>query len=388
MTKKLFLLTAAIAAFCAAAAACGAKRSQTRRNQPVENSMHPIFLAARNQVFLLMDEAAGPIGTAFLLKYKEKRYLVTNYHVIADLKGIYVQTDGKVAYKGMRVLATDRKNDLAILDTGNVPDSLPGLPWTLDYATSQPIYVVGFPDMRSKEDHINFGAGVVSDANYVAPVYIGEGTDRNLQITAPIAPGHSGSPVLNEGGEAIGVVAWGFGPEADIQAGNYAVPFEYVKKLLAEIEGWPDKDPAKVYPPGAPCKEEADCAYTYLCVDGACRGLKDLGAACKYDRECFLPYICDKSVCSKPGPLMSPCQYDAQCAPPNYCILGACRPLGEKGAACQADIDCAEPLYCIAGKCAADLSGTDGPCAKDSDCVAPLGCIGGLCKEAPVPNNR
>ena len=59
----------------------------------------------------------------------------------------------------------------------------------------------------------------------------GVGTDKLLQITAPISPGSSGGPVLNGKGEVIGVSVATFRGGQNL---NFAIPSSYLKALLAK----------------------------------------------------------------------------------------------------------------------------------------------------------
>lgn len=351
--------------------------------QPPPVNLNPIFTLSKDKVFLVGSNDAGYQGTAFLIQNKGQKYLLTNFHVISPLKDIFVETEDKVAYKDISILAVDRKHDVALLEAKALKSGPSGLNFSPSYVTSQPISVIGYPDMRSKEQHLNFITGVISDANYMAPCYIGSCDEKNIQFTAAINPGHSGSPVLNERGEAIGVVSWRFGKDSDIQGGNYAVPFMYVTPLLREIETR-KLSVAELYPEGKTCAADADCDWIYFCIDGTCRKLKDLGQTCAVHGDCYMPYNCMGGVCSRSGSAGEACQYDSQCAAPNYCILGSCRPIGQKGDDCTIDTDCVSPLYCISKKCVAELSGVGGKCEKNSDCKYPYNCVGGACKEVDV----
>lgn len=380
--KRLSTFVFVAFAGCLVMASCGSKTGKTSKSGREKNvNLDPVFLTTKDNVFLIGSEEAGFQGTAFLIDYKDKKYLVTNFHVISLLKKKFVETQSKVAYKGVEVLAVDRQHDVSILEAKALPKSIKGLHYTHNFETSQKIYVVGYPDMRSQENHLNFGTGVISDASYMAPFLMGQGEGKNIQITAPINPGHSGSPVLNERAEVIGVVSWRFSAKADLQGGNYAVPFQYVSALLTEIENR-QHEISQLYPEGNTCSDDDECQWLYFCIDGKCQTLRNQGESCSVHDDCFLPYNCFNKVCSRMGSLGDTCQNDSQCVPPNYCIIGTCRPLGQKNDACKYDMDCVAPLYCIAGKCVKELSGKNGPCTQNIDCNPPLSCISGKCQES------
>ena len=50
-----------------------------------------------------------------------------------------------------------------------------------------------------------------------------------LQISAPISPGNSGGPIVNENGEVIGVAPYTFSEGQNL---NFAVPVKYLKELF------------------------------------------------------------------------------------------------------------------------------------------------------------
>jgi S1-C subfamily serine protease len=58
-----------------------------------------------------------------------------------------------------------------------------------------------------------------------------------MQISAPISHGSSGSPVLNDNGEAIGMV-WGGDPQTDAHDLNYAVPQDILKSDLFGVSSF------------------------------------------------------------------------------------------------------------------------------------------------------
>ena len=67
-----------------------------------------------------------------------------------------------------------------------------------------------------------FSQGIISGIRKV-------GSEKLLQITAPISPGSSGGPVLNTKGEVIGVSVATFRGGQNL---NFAVPSNYLKALI------------------------------------------------------------------------------------------------------------------------------------------------------------
>ncbi|MEZ8967371.1 S1C family serine protease [Vibrio breoganii] len=120
---------------------------------------------------------------------------LTNYHVIKDLEHL------TVSYKGQNntatVVAVDKVNDLALLQANS--DGLTPLTFS-NAKIGEDIYVVGYPISQMLGDYARVTTGNVSS------LYGLNGNPSNIQISAPIAPGNSGGPVVNKEFEVIGVV--------------------------------------------------------------------------------------------------------------------------------------------------------------------------------------
>ncbi len=58
------------------------------------------------------------------------------------------------------------------------------------------------------------------------------GSDKLIQMTAPLSLGNSGGPVLNRKGEVIGVSVFTI---RDGQNLNFAIPSNYLKTLLTKV---------------------------------------------------------------------------------------------------------------------------------------------------------
>ncbi len=145
--------------------------------------------------------------------------IVTNRHVIekSSRVEIHLMNGKKFVVKG--VLAVDGEGDLAMLQV-DVPKEL-AVPLPILRTVPQEgesIVVVGNP----------FGLeGSVSNG-IVSAVREISGYGKIIQITAPISPGSSGSPVVNMSGQVIGIATL---QAAEGQSLNFAVPAERILQL-------------------------------------------------------------------------------------------------------------------------------------------------------------
>jgi hypothetical protein len=316
---------------------------------------HPVFRAARRSVFALGGRQAGVQGTAFVLRHGSERYLVASFHVVSKLEKPFVQNELGDLLLDLRVLAADRRSDVVILDANPMSRDVTGLRTSKTYATSQKVFLMGFPNMSWKESHLNFAEGVISDAAYHAPVLMGFGDIAYIQATTPVNLGHSGSPLLNQRAEVLGVIAWRYDPTTQIQGGNYAVPIRHALSLVERIEK--AGKPILLSNTGSHCANSSVCRGLDYCLENVrgkprtCRSLKKVGEPCLIDDDCYLPHVCHQGKCVAPQGRGKPCSSDRLCRPPNYCILGACMPLGIQGEKCGEDKDCLWPLLCEGGRC-------------------------------------
>jgi len=145
--------------------------------------------------------------------------IVTNRHVIEKSSRVEIHLmDGKkFTVKG--VLAIDGEGDLAMLQV-DVPRAF-AIPLPILRTVPQEgesIVVVGNP----------FGLeGSVSNG-IVSAVREISGYGKIIQITAPISPGSSGSPVVNMSGQVIGIASL---QAAEGQSLNFAIPSERILQL-------------------------------------------------------------------------------------------------------------------------------------------------------------
>ena len=177
-----------------------------------------VFQKSRESVVLVMsfDEHNQPlaIGSGFFVG--NGGAVVTNFHVIEGAAYVRVKTpDGDVS-RIQNVLGVNLKRDLALLEH---PKS--GKPLTLSRRipeVGEEIAAIGNP--KGLEGTLSKGiiSGLREDEDDV--VY---------QITAPISPGSSGGPILDEHGNVLGVSTFYVSGGQNL---NFAVPAGYVQNLL------------------------------------------------------------------------------------------------------------------------------------------------------------
>jgi tetratricopeptide (TPR) repeat protein len=232
--------------------------------------------AARPAVALVtVSDKAGKtvkLGNGFFVSADGR--LVTNAHVVEGAVTATAKLENGATYTIQGVLKSAADKDLVLLqaDAKGVPflnineESLPEV--------GSQVAVIGSPLGLE---------GTVSDG-----IISGHRTlkknDQWLQITAPVSPGSSGSPLIDEQGKVVGVATFVFDKA---QALNFARPIVYVSQLLKEAGS--DTEPAPLWTITADPKNvllndpEFAAADKALDQDNAAAALKILnGLAAKY----------------------------------------------------------------------------------------------------------
>ena len=173
-------------------------------------------------------------GTGFAVSADGK--IATNYHVIEGASKIFVKLPNGRTVGVQRVIASDKRVDLAILQVRGV--SLRPLPLGDSSAVKvgQEVCVMGAPLGLEQ----SFSTGVVSAKRVM------DGFEW-VQITAPISPGNSGSPVMTRSGTVIGVATF---TTREGQNLNFASSVKYLRMLLNRQPIRPERPSAQ--PPQEP----------------------------------------------------------------------------------------------------------------------------------------
>ena len=166
-------------------------------------------------------------GSGFVID-KEGRIL-TNFHVIADAQEVWATLSNKKKYRA-KVVGTDRAHDLAIIQIKATDLQPATLGDSRRLQVGQTVYAIGNPFGLSG----TLTKGLVSSIRQIREPD-GSAIDDAIQTDAAINPGNSGGPLLNRGGEVIGIntmIASSVGQSAGI---GFAIPINTAKAVLDDL---------------------------------------------------------------------------------------------------------------------------------------------------------
>jgi S1-C subfamily serine protease len=162
--------------------------------------------------------ASGDVlGSGFVVSKDGK--IVTNLHVIRDMKTASVQLANGEIFDSLSVLATDERRDLAVLQIAGFNLPVLELGNSDVVAVGEPLAIIGSP--RGLEGTVT--AGILSSIRDS-----GDGF-KVIQTDAAVNPGNSGGPLVNGKGQAIGVVSFQLRSAEGL---NFAIPINYVRGLM------------------------------------------------------------------------------------------------------------------------------------------------------------
>jgi S1-C subfamily serine protease len=168
-----------------------------KRNWAVSSGTPPVAPPVRPPESPPARSQPNSSGSGFLVT--EQGHIVTNAHVITDCASVQIEAQGVLS--PATVLATDVKNDLALLRSAGAASRLKSPARFVEGrpALGDIVYAAGFP-LRGLLGGINLTSGTVS-------ALTGPGGDTGLvQITAPVQPGNSGGPLITVRGGVAGMI--------------------------------------------------------------------------------------------------------------------------------------------------------------------------------------
>jgi tetratricopeptide (TPR) repeat protein len=190
------------------------------QEKPIESLPSLIKRIKPSTVIIFAFDEKGEflkLGSGFFIS--QNGDVITNYHVLQGASSAEIKTADEKTYPITYIVAGDEQNDIIRLSV-NIPSSSV-YPLSLSKTipeVGERIIVYGSP--LGLENTVS--DGIVSAIRDI-PDY-----GRIIQITAPISPGSSGSPVLNMQGEVIGIASFQM---VEGQNLNFAIPSARIASL-------------------------------------------------------------------------------------------------------------------------------------------------------------
>jgi hypothetical protein len=165
-------------------------------------------------------DSGDAFGSGFVISKDGK--IATSLHVISDMKTASVQTAAGEIFDSLSVLAADERRDLAIVQIAGSNLSVLQLGDSDLLTVGEPVVIIGSPR----------GLGGTVTAGILSSVRDGGDGFKVLQTDAAVNPGNSGGPLVNNRGQAIGVVSFKLRSAEGL---NFAIPINYIRGLLNNL---------------------------------------------------------------------------------------------------------------------------------------------------------
>lgn len=177
------------------------------------------------------------LGSGFI--FDEQGHILTNYHVLQGAQAISSVTlpDGRELQ--VELVGTDERTDLAVLraKAENLPHIALGDSDKL--MTGEWAIAIGNPFgnmMRDPQPSVSVGVISANHRRVSREVGGGDRLYQDLiQTDAAINPGNSGGPLVNAGGEVIGINTMLFSNSGGYQGLGFSIPINRAKRVVQDI---------------------------------------------------------------------------------------------------------------------------------------------------------
>lgn len=185
-------------------------------------------------VLLTVEDTTGrKIGTGTGFFVSADGRIVTNHHVITEASRVTATLADGSRRAVLGLLVEDAEKDIAILKAEGEGTPALSLGDSRGVKPGDEVVVIGSP--RGLSGTLSIGiVSAIREHGIDDQDLPGAEKPRSwgIQITAPISPGSSGSPVMTRDGEVIAVAV---GTYNDAQSLNFGVPIEVTRGLLDRI---------------------------------------------------------------------------------------------------------------------------------------------------------
>lgn len=159
--------------------------------------------------------------------------VVTCKHVVSGASKIEIVYNNDTVRSAV-VIGSDEDSDLALLRVSGLEERVTPLIMGNSGIVRQGsrVYAIGFPLPMVMGTQVKLSEGLISSTAGI------QGDWRMFQISAPVQPGNSGGPLLNDRAEVVGVVTGGLNAASMLKMGiipqnvNYAVKISAIHNMI------------------------------------------------------------------------------------------------------------------------------------------------------------
>jgi serine protease Do len=172
-------------------------------------------------------------GTGMIVT--EDGYVLTNKHVVEGAKSVKVVTDDGTTYTDVDIIATDPVNDVAFLKISGAKGLTPvAIGDSSTISIGQSVVAIGNA-LGQYQNTVTSGIVSGSGRTITAATSSGEAetlTDL-IQTDTAINPGNSGGPLVNAGGQVVGINT---AIAEDANGIGFAIPINSTKGMLTSLK--------------------------------------------------------------------------------------------------------------------------------------------------------
>ena len=203
-----------------------------QRTLPSVGNIHTEKAASPSNIAFTAEKSRKINGMGTGIVIDEHGYLVTNYHVIADVDTIRVDIEDELGIKSSyiaRKVRFDREHDLALIKIeGSRPFRVMPCGTSSDIKLCEPVIAIG--NAFGYDGTITLG--VISKLGRDVEANETVSYKNLIQTDAAINPGNSGGPLINMDGELIGI---NVAIRANANKIGFTIPIDDARKIIAKM---------------------------------------------------------------------------------------------------------------------------------------------------------
>lgn len=194
---------------------------------PAVVNISTVTLGLNSWLEIVPKEGQG--GSGFIID--RRGYILTNYHVIKEAKGIIVTlADGERL--SAKIIGRDIYSDIAVIKVASEKIDVTATLGDSDkIKVGQKAIAIGNPFGFSH----TLTTGIISALGRSIETSEGIRIDEIIQTDAAVNPGNSGGPLLNSSGEVIGVNTAIFTLSGGYQGIGFAIPINRAKEVATDL---------------------------------------------------------------------------------------------------------------------------------------------------------